>query len=67
VGHVLGAKFVQVVYESFDLGAGNPVLHLDSVDDGGFLDLLLILLDVGLLEVDAQCDVALRAVGFVWR
>jgi hypothetical protein len=65
VGHILGAEFVEVVHESFDLGAGNPVLHLDSVDDGGFLDLLLVLLDVRLLEVDAQCDVALRAVGFV--
>jgi hypothetical protein len=65
VRHVLRAKFVKVVYEGFNFGAGNPVLHLDSVDDGGFLNLLFILLDVGLLEVDAQCDVALRAVRFV--
>jgi hypothetical protein len=67
VRHVLGAEFVEVVYEGFNLGTGYPVFHFDSVDDGGFLDLLLILFDIRLFEVDAESDVTLRAVRLVWR
>jgi hypothetical protein len=37
-GGVLRAQFMDVVDKRFDLGGTGPVLHLDSVDDGRFLD-----------------------------
>lgn len=66
-GHVLGSKFVEIMNQSLDLGAGSPVLHLNSVDDRGFLNHLFVLFDVRLLEVDGEGDVALRTVGVFWK
>ena len=66
MGHVLGSQLVEIVDKGFDLGAGSPVLHLDSIDDRRFLYHLFILFNVGLLEIDTEGDVADRAVGIFW-
>ncbi len=54
---------MEVVDEGFDLGAGSPILHLDSVDDRRLLHHLFILFNIGLLKVDTERNVADRAVG----
>lgn len=58
---------MQIVDKGLDFRARGPVLHLDSVDDRGLLDLLLILLNIGLFKVDTEGDVALRAVGGIYN
>lgn len=55
---LLTAEFVQVVHEHFDLRRRRPVFHLDPVDDRVLLHVLLVLLDVRLVEVDGERDVA---------
>lgn len=59
----LASKLVEVVDEHFDLGRAGPVLHLDPVDDAALLDVLFVLLDVGLVPVDGERNVACWAVG----
>jgi hypothetical protein len=53
---------VKVVDEGFDLGAGGPILHLDSVDDRRLLHHLFILFNIRLLKVDTERNVTDRAV-----
>lgn len=59
----LGAELVEVVDKHFNLGGGGPVLHFDAVDDRVLLYVVFILLDVGLVEVDGERDVAAWAIG----
>lgn len=61
-GHVLGAKLIQIVDKGLNLGAGSPVLHLDPIDDGGFLHHLFVLFHFRLLKVDAEGNMALWAI-----
>ncbi len=48
------SELVEIVDKHFNLGRRRPILHLDPVDDGILLDQLLILLDIGLIEVNRQ-------------
>lgn len=54
---------MQVIQQSLDLRAAREFLHVDSVDDGRFLDCGFVLYKFRLLEVDGQRQMAAWAVG----
>jgi len=60
---VLGSQKVQVIQQSLDLRAAREFLHVNSVDDGRFLDRRFVLHQFRLLEVDGQRQMAAWAVG----
>ena len=64
-GAILGSELPEVMDKKLNFGTAGPVLHLDSVDNRGLLDLLLILLNVWLFKIDTEFNVALRAIGLV--
>lgn len=59
---LLTSQLVELVDEHFDLRRRCPVLHADSVYDRVLLDVFFLLLDIWLLEVDRQWDVAARTI-----
>ena len=65
MGLFLASKLVEVVHQHLDLRGRGPVLHFDAVDDRVLLHVIFVLLNVRLVEVDRQRDMAARTVGSV--
>lgn len=62
VRSLLAAELPEIVDQHFDLGRRGPVFHLDPVNDGILLYVLFVLLDIRLIKVDGERDVAARTV-----
>ena len=55
---LLASQFIKLVDEHFNLRRGCPVLHANPVDNRVLLDMLFLLLNIRLLKVDRQGNVA---------
>ena len=61
------SEVVQLFHKGLDFGARPPVVHIDAVNNGVFLDKAVIYLDCWLGQVDVKSDVAFRAFGVLSR
>ena len=59
---LLATQLIEVINQHLDLSRRGPVLHLYTIDDRAALHVVFVLLDVRMIEVDGQEDVAAWAV-----